>query len=563
MQSDLVNIGLGFLEGFALIISPCILPILPIILAGSFTGSKKRPLGVITGFVIFFAIFTFFSRKLVIYSGIDLNIIRHIAYVFLLLLGVIMMSSYLTDKFGELTRKLANTGSSLKAANNTEGGFGSGVLFGGLIAIIWTPCAGPILAAIIVQTVIQQTNLASFLTVLAFGIGAAVPMLFIALFGRNIMAKLGFFKTHTGTFRKLLGAIIIASVGYMFFYLDGGFSGANASPAPLSNTAVESTNTTATTTLQKGLEKPYPAPAIDGIVAWINSPPLTLSELKGKVVLIDFWTYSCINCIRTLPYINDWYQKYHDKGLVIIGVHSPEFDFEKSLTNVKNAVAKDQIAYPVALDSQFVTWRNYQNSYWPAHYLIDKDGNVVYTHFGEGDYDVTENNIRYLLGLKETSTTEAAPKATYNKPETHETYFGYNRATNYAGKEPVTKDKTAEYSYPTDLAPDQWALQGPWTVMPDHIVAAGNNAALKFNFRAGKVFIVMGNATTTPINVKLVLNGNGVNTEKGKDVVDSSINVNGHALYEAIVLNEPASGILELIPSEPGLEIYTFTFGDS
>ena len=558
MQSDLLNIGLSFLEGLALIISPCILPILPFILVGSLTGSKKRPLGIITGFVIFFAIFTYFSRKLVVYSGVDLNVVRHVAYIFLLLFGVIMLSTYLTDKFGQLTRKLGNTGSTLNTANNTEGGFFSGILFGALIAIIWTPCAGPILAAVIVQTVIQQTNLMSFLTILAFAIGAAVPMLIIALFGRSIMGKLGFLKTHTGLFRKLLGVIIIASVAYMF-YQDGGFGNTTSASSPVIK-ASETENSTSGTALQKGLANPYPAPPIAGIVAWINSPPLQLSELKGKVVLIDFWTYSCINCMRTLPYLNSWYKKYHDKGLVIIGVHSPEFDFEKDLTNVKNAVVKDEIAYPVALDSQFATWLNYKNSYWPAHYLINKEGNVVYTHFGEGDYDVTENNIRYLLGLKPEAATESAASATVEKPQTPETYFGYKRAINYSGKENITHDNPAEYTYPADLAADKWALQGNWTVFADRIVA-GDKAALKINFRAGKVFIVMGNTGTQPINVKLVLDGHAVSTEKGKDVVDSNIVVNGHSLYEAIVLNEPASGVLELVPSIPGLEIYTFTFG--
>src|SRR5579862_5118600 len=382
MQADVVNIGLGFLEGFALIISPCILPILPIFLAGSLTGSKKRPFGIIIGFVLIFALFTFFSRKLLQYSGIDSNLIRDASFIILILLGVIMLSTYLTDKFGQLTRRLANTGSTFSVVNNPQGGLISGILFGGLIAIIWTPCAGPILAAVIVQTVIQKTNLLSFLTLVAFGIGAATPMLLIALFGRKIMEKLGSLKRHTTLYRKILGIIIILSVGYMI-YLEGGISTAHA----------DEINNTLPLSLQNGLATPYIAPSIDGIDAWINSEPLQINDLRGKVVLIDFWTYSCINCMRTLPYLNDWYRKYHDKGLVIIGVHTPEFDFEKNLDNVKNAVLQDGIKYPVALDSHFVTWQKYNNQYWPAHYLIDKKGYVVYTHFGEGEYDITENNI--------------------------------------------------------------------------------------------------------------------------------------------------------------------------
>ncbi len=541
MQTDLVNIGLGFLEGFALIISPCILPILPIILAGSLVGSKKRPLGIIFGFIIIFALFTFFSRKLVQYAGIDLNEVRHISYVILLLFGIIMLSTYLTEKFSLLTSRLASAGSKFDAINNPQGGFFSGLLFGGLVAIIWTPCAGPILAAVIVQTVIQHTTLMSFLTVLAFGIGAAVPMLFIAIFGRKIMTRLGFFKTHAVLCRKIIGVIVIASVGYMF-YLEGGVATSFAA----------TTTNKAATSLQNGLAAPYPAPKIAGISAWFNSAPLQLNELKGKVVLIDFWTYSCINCVRTLPYTKGWYNKYHDKGLVIIGMHTPEFDFEKDATNVKNAVIKEGIPYPVALDSQFVTWQNFNNSYWPALYLIDKSGNVVYQHFGEGDDDITENNIRFLLGIDQPVSNTAGAQQAMAIDETPETYLGYARAARFASPETVAVNQTVQYTFPTELAKNDWALQGAWKVMADRAIAMAPNSAIKIHFNAHKVFIVMGSAAQHPINVKLVLNGK----------FNSSINVNAHTLYAAIALNNSDGGILQVVPSEPGLEVYTFTFGD-
>ncbi len=215
MRVELINIGLAFLEGFALIISPCILPILPIILSGSLEGGKKRPLGIIIGFVLVFALFTLFSKKLVELSGLDLNLIRNISFVLLLALGIVMISTYLTEKFSHLTQRLANVGSSFTVVNNPEGGFFSGILFGGLVGFIWTPCAGPILAAVIVQTVIQQTTLNSFLTLLSFGIGAAVPMLIIALLGRRILTQFSFFRNRASFFRKILGVIIIASVIFM------------------------------------------------------------------------------------------------------------------------------------------------------------------------------------------------------------------------------------------------------------------------------------------------------------------------------------------------------------
>jgi cytochrome c biogenesis protein CcdA/thiol-disulfide isomerase/thioredoxin len=379
MENTAINLALALIEGLGLIISPCILPILPLMLAGSLEGSKKRPIGIICGFMFTFAIFTFFSRKLVQLSGLDSEVIRQLAFFLLIMIAITMLSSTLTEKFGYLTRKLASVGTQ-SSLNDSQSGFCGGLLFGGLIALIWTPCAGPILAAVIVQTVIQKTTIASFLILLFFALGAGIPMLLIATFGRKLMAKFGFLKQQSGTLRKVLGAIILASVG-LTYYND-----------THSSTTYTNTNHglgAEQTMLINGIS-PYPAPKIDGITAWINSAPLSLAELKGKIVLIDFWTYSCINCIRTLPHLINMYAKYHNKGLIIIGVHTPEFDFEKTLANVTSAVKKDGIPYPVALDSNYVTWQNFDNKYWPAEYLIDKNGNVVYQHFGEGE------NFKYL-----------------------------------------------------------------------------------------------------------------------------------------------------------------------
>ncbi len=554
MPGSIFSIGLSFLEGLALIASPCILPILPIILAGSFSGSRKRPFGIIIGFIAFFTLFTFFSRKFFQYSGIDLNLIRHISYGILILLAIIMLSTYLTEKFNRLTQRLLNTGSNLKIANNSEGGLFSGLLFGGLVAIIWTPCAGPILAAVIVQTVIQQTNYISFLTLLAFSLGVAVPMFLIVIFGRSLMNKLSFFKTHATLFRKALGVIILLSVAYVISL--------EFSVAPVSASVAIQKQAVATTsnTLVNGLTNPYPAPPIEGIETWINSPPLQISQLKGKVVLIDFWAYSCINCIRTLPYLKSWYAKYHDKGLVIIGVHSPEFDFEKEASNVKNAVKQRGILYPVALDNQFVTWRNFNNSYWPAHYLINKNGVLVYTHFGEGDYDVTENNIRFLLGLGEDTSIKSKEAATFSEI-TPETYFGYDRAEHFSSPETLVPEKINTYSFPKKFKINDWALEGKWVIMPDKIVSAGNKASISIHFQARHVYVVAG-TSGKPISVNITLNGKPLTAYHGKDVLKSSLRVEKHTLYELIDLPSVKDGNLTITAPTSGLELYTFTFGD-
>jgi len=538
MGIELINIGLAFIEGLALVLSPCILPILPIILSVSIEGSRKRPYGVILGFVISFALFTFFARQLVFWFGLDLNWVRNISFGLLLLLGVVMISEFLTEKFTTLTQKFGNSG--LQATKNTQDySFGSGILFGSLVGLIWTPCAGPILAAVIVQSILQQSSIASFMTILAFAIGAAIPMLIIVLFGRALSAKLKFFQIHAVFIRKLLGAIIIIAVIAMI-YAPGLFAPTVKSAIRANKFGVE---------LQDGLAMPFPAPEFKGISNWINSKPLQISELKGKVVLIDFWAYSCINCIRTLPYLLDWYNKYHAQGLEIIGIHSPEFDFERDLNNVQMAVQQYGIKYPVALDNQFATWKNYNNQFWPSHYLINHNGDIVYEHFGEGNYDVTENNIRFLLGIKDPIATNAN-QPEHNLSQTPETYLGYSRIDNFSSIGSLVKDQIANYSFPDELSKNAWALKGEWTIAAEKSVSAAPNAAIKLHFSAKKIFAVMGVAE------------NSVTVTIEYDNKKHTIQVTTHNLYTLLELPQTVDGIIEITAAAAGLELYTFTFGN-
>ncbi|RMX21070.1 cytochrome c biogenesis protein DipZ [Legionella jordanis] len=547
MEENLLTVALAFIEGFALIISPCILPILPIVLAGSLSGSRVRPFGIIIGFVVSFSLLAFFSRQLVQYAGLNLDLLRNLSYSVLVLLAIIMFFTSLSERFSYLVNRLIGE-SRFSQANPSQGGFLSALFFGGLIAIIWTPCAGPILAAVIVQTVLQKTTIISFFILLSFALGAGLPMLIIALYGMQLVKTFQFFKTKAQLFRKILAVIIILAVAFMVYQ----------------DTAL--TTGTATTTiktanyLEDALWIPYKAPPIEGIEAWINSKPLQLSQLEGKVVLIDFWTYSCINCLRTLPYLKGWYQKYQKDGLIVIGVHSPEFDFERKATNVEQAVKRYGITYPVALDNQFVTWRNYKNNYWPAHYLIDKNGKVVYEHFGEGDYDITENNIRYLLSIKSAAVPSFLGEDNYSISQTPETYLGYYRADKDVSPA-LVKDAENQYQFPTQLPVNAWGLQGGWKAEAHNILATQKDAAVKIHFKAKQVFVVMGNATTQPINVKVLLNNALLTAEAARDVHNSNIVVNKDSLYEVISLVNFSEGVLELIASSPGLRVYTFTFG--
>ncbi|STY30075.1 cytochrome C biogenesis protein [Legionella wadsworthii] len=545
MENNFFHITLGFIEGFGLIISPCILPILPIFLAGSLTGSKRRPIGIIVGFILFFSLFVFFSHQLVQYLNLDFNVVRVFGYVILLLLGAIMISNYLTEQFGRITQGFARIGTFFTSASKPEGGFWNGLFFGGVIAIIWTPCAGPILAAIIVQTALQKTTLVSFFTLMAFALGAAIPMFIISLYGKKIVTTFSFFKAHTTMLRKFLGGIIIASVVYMVY-----FEGNVVSSSVMPQTGIKTSNS-----LINGLWFTYPAPPIQGIETWINSPPLRLDDLQGKVVLIDFWTYSCINCLRTLPYLKDWYTRYHDKGLVIIGIHTPEFNFEKSVDNVKAAVQRYGILYPVALDNQFTTWRNYENHYWPAHYLINKKGEIVYKCFGEGEYDVMENNIRFLLGIKDLSTLKALKDVSFNLTQTPETYLGYAKSNSDYGPK-LIQDKSASYHFPNQLPTNSWGLEGLWQAGREFVLAKEANASVKIQFNARKVFAVMGNSTNKPIQIKVRLID-----DSGRMISENKLTVNKFALYELISEKKFTHGYVQIITSEPGVMLYTFTFG--
>lgn len=311
-------------------------------------------------------------------------------------------------------------------------------------------------------------------------------------------------------------------------------------------------------------------PEFANVTSWLNSPPLTSASLRGKVVLVDFWTYSCINCIRTLPFVTRWYEKYRDQGLVVVGVHTPEFSFEKDGANVKKAIARYGIRYPVALDNFYGTWNAYNNNVWPAHYLFDARGRLREVHFGEGEYEETERSIRSLLSeakLLHAASAIDRPRADvdFSLIESPETYIGYGRAQNFSSPEAVRRDKTHNYSSPPALRLNGWALRGPWKVTEEAAVLTAPGGGIRFHFKARQLNLVMRRDGGKYVKATVLLDGKPVSPGlRGSDVgPDGKLAVGDSRLYNLVNLSvgDRRDHLFEIEFEDAGVELYAFTFG--
>ena len=542
----LVLIGIGLAAGFITAISPCVLPVLPIIFAGGATGGRRKPFAIIAGLVVSFSAFTLFGVWLLRKLGLPQDLLRNVAIGLLFLVA----ATLLVPKVEELVQRPF-----LRLTRRPGGDLGGGFLLGASLGLVFVPCAGPVLAAITVVGATQHVGARPILLTLAYATGAAIPMLAVALGGRAGMNAL---RPHAHRIRHALGVVVALTALAIAFNLDRHFQTAIPGYTNALQKKVEQSKR-AQQELQRlrggtrhqaasaSLEDFGQAPELAGLSTWINSAPLTLRQLRGKVVLVDFWTYSCINCLRTLPHVKAWYATYRDRGLVVLGIHTPEFAFEHVPGNVRGAVRRLGITYPVALDNGYSTWNAFQNQYWPAKYLIDRNGHLRYYHFGEGEYDVTEARIRTLLG----ESAGALPVANHlSDPTPHglltpESYLGYQRLQRFPQKT-VTPNRLAAYSFPTrQLQQSELAYAGRWRVEAQRIVA-GPGARLRLGFTAREVHLVLGGRGS----VRALLDGKPAGTTR----------VQGERLYTLLRLGSTHAGLLEL-RFTPGVQAYAFTFG--
>jgi cytochrome c biogenesis protein CcdA/thiol-disulfide isomerase/thioredoxin len=562
-----VGIVAGFLAG----ISPCILPVLPVVLvAGASTPagadgsvstqtptrpSLARSLAVIAGLVLSFSIIVLAGSEILSLLHLPQDGLRDAGIALLIVVGL----GYLFPPLGLLLeRPFARVGT--RQPNGRAGGF----ILGLAVGVVYVPCAGPVLAAIAVVGATHRVGLTAVILTAAFAVGTAVPLLAVAVAGGQLTSRIGAIRRKAPQIRQFGGvvlivmAVVIASNVLAGLQRDiPGYTDALQGSAKVRSqlnalTGTPHTTLSSCTSGTSTLVNCGPAPNFTGITAWLNTTdgkPLSISELRGKVVLVDFWTYSCINCQRTLPHIETWYKQYAKDGLVVVGVHTPEFAFEHVVSNVRAQAAALGVRYPVAIDDNYATWNAYDNEYWPADYLIDAQGDVRYVNFGEGGYPTTERLIRELLQAAHPGLTLPPPIEVPDKTPTGEmspeTYVGYQRLE-YLDPDDVVQGKPSVYQFPASLPLGALGLAGTWTDNAEE-ATAGNGAELELGFLAQDVYLVLGGTGTLDVSI------DGHHTQ--------TIEVGGiprlYTLYQA---GSATSGTLKLDAS-PGVEAYDFTFG--
>ena len=548
----LLLLGIGFVAGAITAISPCVLPVLPILLAGGASGGERRPYAIVAGLVASFTFFTLAAAWLLDALGLPQDVLRNLAIALLFLVAATLIfpsvAHWVERPFYPLTRL-------------RPGDVGGGLLLGASLGLVFVPCAGPVLAAVAVLAAGREVDGEVVLLTVAYALGAALPMLAIALFGRRAADAL---RPRIHWLRPALGAVVGLTALAIAFGLDKPFQTSVPGYTEALQKRIERSaradeelgrltgrSGVLSDVAEGELDDFGPAPELAGVTGWLNTvggKPLSLAALRGRVVVLDFWTYSCVNCLRTLPYLEAWDTAYRGDGLTIVGVHTPEFAFEREAANVRRAVRDLGVRYPVAQDNDYATWHAYANRYWPAKYFVDRRGHVRFVHFGEGEYERSEQVIRTLLAEDGKAPGRGAVvqgAVTASGPHlTPETYLGFLRLDRYVGS-PVRPNAETDYRLPADLPTHTIAYGGTWRVERERAVA-GPRARLRLAFHARDVHLVLGGRGA----VEVLLDGRRRRT----------VGVDEDRLYTLLRLGRPQNGSLEL-RFTPGVEAYAFTFG--
>jgi len=586
---------LAYLGGVLTIVSPCILPVLPFVFARTGQPFVKSGLPLLVGMALTFAL----VATLAAVGGgwvVQLNQYgRWLALVFVALFGLTLLLPQLAER---LTRPLVAAGSRLSEAAGADARPrpGASFLIGVATGLLWAPCAGPILGLLLTGAALQGASIQTTFLLLAYAAGAATSLALALLLGGKVFSAM---KRSIGAgewLRRGLGAAMLAGVAAIALGLDTGvlarFSTAStggieqalveklSGKLPRNSRAMMAQNTASSGAVQVAEKSPVTLPVegnlppLDGAVQWLNSPPLDAQALKGKVVLVDFWTYSCINCLRSLPYVKAWAEKYRDQGLVVIGVHAPEFAFERDVSNVTKAMKDLGINYPVAIDNEFKIWRAFNNEYWPAHYFADAQGRIRYHHFGEGAYAESERVIQQLLreagaakvadGLISAKADGVQMAPDSDAVQSPETYVGYQRAEHFVPETALVPDKVAIYNPPAKLALNDWSLGGQWHVGPERATASAPASRIFYRFHARDLHLVLGpGADGKPVRFKVLIDGKAPGDAHGMDVApDGSGTVTDQRLYQLV---RQSGGVTDRTFSieflDPGASAYAFTFG--
>ncbi len=592
---------LAFFGGALTIASPCILPVLPFVFARADRPFVRSGLPLLLGMALTFAGVATLAAVAGGWAVAANQYGRLAAIVLLAGFGLTLLFPQLSDR---LTRPLVRLGARLSESAGQDTGpnrsaFAS-FLLGIATGLLWAPCAGPVLGLILTGAALGGASLQTSFLLLAYAAGAAASLALALLVGGRVFKAMKRSLGASEWIRRGLGVAVLAGVAAIALGLDTGVltqvslastasleqglldklrpmpaQGAAPSAVATSGEALAMTGGAAMTAGAKPAELPVEGnpPSFAGATQWLNSAPLTIEQLKGKVVLVDFWTYSCINCLRAIPYVRAWAEKYKDQGLVVIGVHAPEFAFEKQVGNVTKAVADLKIGYPVAIDNDYAIWRDFNNQYWPAHYFLDAQGRIRHHHFGEGDYDGSERVIQQLLAeagranlpattvsVQAEGALAASNTADVKSPET---YIGAARAQNFVSPGGAVVGSAHTYE-PGKPRLNEWGLSGNWTVDAEHAALNQPEGGITYQFHARDVHLVLGPAPDgKPVRFRLTIDGAAPGASHGVDVdQEGAGTVTEQRLYQLVrQTGAVADHTVEITFLDPGVQAFAFTFG--